>query len=131
MVKYYLADTNVIIEYLSGSYEVSVLDWLDSLFEQAVNISIINRIELLAFQFTDLQERDQMHAFVASSVVYPLNDMVADKTIEIRSAFKVKLPDAIIAATALVFDMILLTRNTDDFKKISDLQVVNPAKFQL
>ncbi len=51
MVKHYLTDTNVIIEYLSGSYEVSVLDWLDNLFEQAVNIFIINRIELLAFQF--------------------------------------------------------------------------------
>lgn len=39
---------------------------------------------------------------------------------------KTKLPDAIIAATALVYDLILITRNTADFKSIDGLKVVDP-----
>jgi predicted nucleic acid-binding protein len=127
MAEQYLIDINVIIDYLSGKYENSVLDWLDIQFEQGVNISVINRIEGLAFYFTDAEEHRLMHEFIAGSAVLPLNDSVADKTIQVRLANKVKLPDAIIAATALVFNMTLLTRNTSDFNKIINLKVLNPA----
>ncbi|CAA9303414.1 MAG: hypothetical protein AVDCRST_MAG56-5625 [uncultured Cytophagales bacterium] len=122
-----MIDTNVIIDYLSGKYENTVLGWLDIQFERGVNISVINRIEALAFQFTDSEEHRLMHEFIAGSVVLPLNEHVADQTIRIRLANKVKLPDAIIAATALVFNMTLLPRNTSDFNKILDLKVLNPA----
>jgi predicted nucleic acid-binding protein len=37
-----------------------------------------------------------------------------------------KLPDAIIAATALVYDLTLITRNTSDFKNMEGLKVINP-----
>jgi len=127
MAEQYLIDTNVIIDYLSGKYETSILDWLDLQFEQGVNISVINRIEALAFQFTDAEEHRLMHEFIAGSVVLPLNEPVADQTIQVRLETKAKLPDAIIAATALVFNMTLLTRNTSDFKKIINLKVLNPA----
>jgi hypothetical protein len=127
MAEQYLIDTNVIIDYLSGKYETSVLDWLDVQFEQGVHISVINRIEALAFYFTDAEEHRLMHEFIAGATVLPLNDSVADKTIQVRLANKVKLPDAIIASTALVFNMTLLTRNTSDFNKITHLKVLNPA----
>ncbi|MEK7257684.1 MAG: PIN domain-containing protein [Bacteroidota bacterium] len=46
---------------------------------------------------------------------------------EIRRQFKsIKLPDAIIAATALTHQLTLLTRNVSDFSKIPGLTVVNP-----
>jgi len=40
--------------------------------------------------------------------------------------YKIKLPDAIIAATAIVYDLILVTRNISDFKNIDGLHVVDP-----
>lgn len=48
------------------------------------------------------------------------------KGIEVRKNYSVKLPDAIIAATALVHDYTLVTRNASDFKKISGLKLLNP-----
>jgi predicted nucleic acid-binding protein len=48
------------------------------------------------------------------------------KAIENRKAHKTKLPDAIIAATALVNELIIITRNTKDFDKIKGLEVLNP-----
>ena len=54
---------------------------------------------------------------------------VVDKTIEICKQHKIKLPDAIIAATALVNNFTLVTRNIDDFKNIAGLKTINPYNF--
>lgn len=45
-----------------------------------------------------------------------------------RQKQKIKLPDAIIAATALVNDFVIISRNTKDFKNIEGLEVINPYK---
>jgi predicted nucleic acid-binding protein len=55
-----------------------------------------------------------------------LDGKVADVSIEIRKEYKTKLPDAIIAATAIVQGSILLSRNVSDFKNIKGLQVIDP-----
>ena len=49
---------------------------------------------------------------------------------EIRKAHKIKLPDAVIAATELAYDLILMTRNISDFKKIEELNLINPHQAQ-
>ena len=61
-----------------------------------------------------------------NATILPLDRVVSDKTIEIRKNHKIKLPDAIIAATALVHNFNLATRNIKDFKKIDGLELVNP-----
>ncbi|MBS1751893.1 MAG: hypothetical protein JST63_18485 [Bacteroidetes bacterium] len=43
-----------------------------------------------------------------------------------RKTYNIKLPDAIIAATALSYELILITRNTIDFKNINNLKLINP-----
>ena len=55
-----------------------------------------------------------------------LSNDIADECIIIRKVHKTKLPDAIIAATALVNNLTLITRNISDFKNIEDLKVINP-----
>ena len=50
----------------------------------------------------------------------------AEQTITLRKKHKIKLPDAIIAATALVHNLTLLTRNEKDFSKISNVESTNP-----
>ncbi len=55
-----------------------------------------------------------------------LTELVVKQTILLRKQNKTKLPDVIIAATAIVFDLTLITRNTNDFKNIPNLTVINP-----
>ena len=59
------------------------------------------------------------------ATVLDLTGSVVDVCIELRKKYKTKLPDAIIAATAIVYDLILITRNTPDFKIIQGLKVIN------
>jgi predicted nucleic acid-binding protein len=54
-----------------------------------------------------------------------INEEIIDQTIELRKVYKTKLPDAIIAATALVHGMTLISRNASDFKNISGLKLVD------
>ena len=56
----------------------------------------------------------------------PVNLSIIDKAIELRQQRKMSLGDSIIAATALVFDAELYTRNIDDFKYIEEIKVSNP-----
>lgn len=60
------------------------------------------------------------------ATVLDLTNNVVDVCIDIRKKIKTKLPDAIIAATALVYDLNLITHNISDFKQIKGLTVVDP-----
>ncbi len=64
--------------------------------------------------------------FIAATTVLGLDAPVVQQTIWLRQHHRVKLPDAIIAATALVHGLPVLTRNANDFKAFSGLLVVNP-----
>jgi predicted nucleic acid-binding protein len=55
-----------------------------------------------------------------------MDEAIVNKTIEVRSLYKIKLPDAVIAATALQNELVLVSRNTKDFKNIQGLEVINP-----
>ncbi len=67
-----------------------------------------------------------LQRFCNDALLLELNEEIIDKTIDIRIANKLKTPDAIIAATALVYQMVLITRNIADFQKVSGLTVINP-----
>ncbi len=65
-----------------------------------------------------------------NTVIYFLDDsllpQVVQKAIEINRSIKIKLPDAVIAATAIVNDFTLISRNDDDFEKVPGLKYLNP-----
>ncbi|CAN5778088.1 hypothetical protein BH24BAC1_BH24BAC1_01530 [soil metagenome] len=63
--------------------------------------------------------------FVGQLQVIPLTEQIADQTIQIKKKIKIKLPDAIIAATALVYSLTLVTRNIGDFKNIEGLSLLD------
>jgi predicted nucleic acid-binding protein len=56
----------------------------------------------------------------------PLNDESVKLCIQLRQTLPLKVPDAIIAATALYLEMPLMTRNTKDFQKVPNLKLFNP-----
>lgn len=50
--------------------------------------------------------------------MYELTEDIAEQTIQLRQKFRTKTPDSIIAATALVNGLTVVTHNTDDFTRL-------------
>ena len=119
-------DTNVVIELLGGTLPESGSEWLQQIIDRdAHRLSVINEIELLGFNGSD-SEMEIVGDFVSGTHVFLLTDAVVRQTINLRKAYRIKLPDAIIAATALAYDCVLVSRNTADFDRIDGLSLINP-----
>ncbi len=118
----YLIDTNAAIDFLGRNLSLEANRRFGDIINEELNLSIINKIELLSFPSPNKNLID----FISFANLFYLEGEVVDRTIIIRRNFKIKLPDAIIAATAMVHDLTLLTRNTKDFQKITGLKFQNP-----
>ncbi|RYE09602.1 MAG: type II toxin-antitoxin system VapC family toxin [Sphingobacteriaceae bacterium] len=121
----YLIDTNVIIDYLENKLSNSGLAVINEALDTKCSISIITKIELLVFN-APAEHYQLLKNFINDVEIIDLTSAVADRTIAIRKLYKIKLPDAIIAATALVHKFALVTRNITDFKRIKGLKIINP-----
>lgn len=89
-------------------------------------ISSISYIETLGYPFQNQDDEKDITTLCDFFERIFLTKDVEKQTIFIRKSNKIKLPDAIIAATAMVYDLILVTHNWDDFKNIQGLKVLNP-----
>lgn len=118
-----LADSNCIIDYTDSILPVNAIRILTS---ARVEMSVINRMELLSKPSMSPAREQLLLQIVGTSLVHPLDEAVVLKTIAIRRQKRIKLPDAIIAATALVHGLPLYTNNTRDFRGIPELRVVDP-----
>ena len=122
----YLIDTNIGIDYLGESIPENGMAFMDDVIDQEYNISVISRIELYAYSKLTDKDKETLDIFTRKASVLNINDDIIEQTIELRKKFKTKLPDAIIAATALVYDLSLITHNTKDFLNIEELKVFDP-----
>jgi predicted nucleic acid-binding protein len=122
----YLLDTNVVINFLEASLPAGAMNSLGNIIDVQCNISIVTKMEALGFNFKTVAEQNSMETFIGCAAILELTDEVVNKTIEIRKSKKINLPDAIIAATSIVSNLILITRNAADFKNIIGLQVIDP-----
>lgn len=122
----YILDTNVIIYYCNGSLPERANTFLQVEVDKGIYISVVSEIETLGYSLSTEYESMINEDFIDGSIIIELTRDVVDKTIEIRKIYRIKLPDAIIAATALVHDMTLISRNDIDFKKVTDLKYLNP-----
>ena len=114
----YLLDTNAIIQLLAGNDEIGrMLDVADF-----VAMSVISEFEFLAYSELDKNENEEYTAFRSYLRVYDVpsaNPLFTQYVIEARKKFKMKLPDAIIAATARMNDLTILTAD-DHFKPLTE-----------
>jgi predicted nucleic acid-binding protein len=123
----YIWDTNIVIYYLEKSFLLSGEKLIDNILNSyQPAISIITEIELLCWKSATEDDIKLLQNFISNSIVYELDQNVKLKAIEIRKYANLKLPDVIIAASALVNNQILISRNISDFNKISELQVIDP-----
>ena len=99
---------------------------MDSLINDNLTTSIVVKIDVLGFN-GDPDEMKKLNDFLGLATIFYVDDVIADKTIDLRKTYKkLKLGDALIAATALVHGLTILTRNTKDFQPITGLAYVNP-----
>ena len=121
--KRYFLDTNAIVALLQESAPLVELlqsaDW--------VGISVISQIEFLAFSGLSEEDRELFDRFIKRVEVIDLlseDNLLIDRIIQIRLQYRVKLPDAIVAAMAFQSDANLVTADRG-FDKINDLTIVN------
>ena len=91
------------------------------------SISIISYIEVLGFPFATSEDQLYMQKICSSCKLIYLSDLIVLETINLRKQYRIKLPDAIIYATALIENVPLLTSNIKDFKLIDgNVKLINP-----
>jgi predicted nucleic acid-binding protein len=119
----YLVDTNTIIDYLENKLPIKSIEIIDTI---SIQLSVISRIEILAWRKASDAQLKILNDFISVSTVFNLDEGVILKSIEIRKNYRLKLPDAIIAATAVANDLKLITRNIKDFQSVDGLDCIDP-----
>ena len=123
----YLWDTNAVIYYLQNNFSEEAQELMNNIInEYQPAISAITEIELLCWKIASENDIVILKDFVADSVVIELENSIKVKTIEIRKSFNLKLPDAIIAATAIYMNLTLISNDRAGFQKIPSLKLSNP-----
>jgi len=110
-----LIDTNIAIALLSG--DETIAEMFDG---KDVRISFITELELLCKPGMKLSEKKNIQAFIDDCTILDINTSIKEITIAIRQSGKIKLPDAIIAATSIFWNIPFFTRD-EDFKNIKGL----------
>jgi predicted nucleic acid-binding protein len=123
MGKEYLIDTNSVIDYLHDKLPDNANKLIEGI---ASKISVITRMELLSWPGASDEQTLVLKEFIKASEEFNLEESIILRAIDIRKTYKTKLPDAIVAATALINNLAIITRNTKDFDKIEGLEVLNP-----
>lgn len=103
-------DTNVLIDNLNGVAAARA----ELARYESVTISVITWIEVMAGAADDAEEA-QLRAFLGTFALRELTQEIADRAASIRRTTRLRLPDAIIRATADSLGQLLVTRNTRDF----------------
>lgn len=117
-------DTNILI----GWYKTGVISNNNDLDNIAPVFSIITKIEALGFQEITEAEAKAINKMLDTGELAYIDSNIAQQTINLRQKYKIKTPDAVIAATALASNSELWTANTSDFSNIKGLKLHNPLK---
>ncbi len=121
----YLIDSNAVIDYLGKKLPIAGMNFMNNVIDAIPIVSVISKIEVLSFTTADEYYR-LLTDFMEDAVVLDLTPDIVEHSIATRKIHKTKLPDAIIAATALASGLSLITRNISDFKNIKGLHLIDP-----
>jgi predicted nucleic acid-binding protein len=128
MATQYLIDTSVAIKYINLTLPESGIAFIDAFINEDCTISFVSEIELQVWHPPNPDDIIVYKEFVLQSHIININPGIVSETITIRKNHKLKIADAIIAATALTFDITLLADNDNDFEKVPFLKYINPRK---
>jgi predicted nucleic acid-binding protein len=117
-----LLDSNIIIYAHKAEYQII----RDFIRDKTIYASAISYLETLGYHQIRLEEEFVLEKFFTVAMLLPISDSVIKKATELRQQRKLSVGDAIIAATALIYNETLVTRNIRDFEWIGGLQLLNP-----
>jgi predicted nucleic acid-binding protein len=120
-----LLDTNTIIYLRNSQLDEKIVGVLR---DSALNTCNIIVAEVLGYKAIDQEDAVFFRDFLVSMKNHSFDEEVTEKVIELRKTTNIKLPNAIIAATALVNNLVLWTHNTTDFTDIPGLQTFDPLQ---
>ncbi|GHT62674.1 motility twitching protein PilT [Bacteroidia bacterium] len=123
MEQRFLIDTNVIIDVLGSLMPENVKKVV---LQMPLVISAVTYMETLGWHQVTSSQLRILRNFMNTATILPIHQPVVEKTVLIRQQKKIGLGDAIIAATALIHNLTLVTRNVSDFKSIENLRILNP-----
>ncbi|MDT0686871.1 type II toxin-antitoxin system VapC family toxin [Autumnicola psychrophila] len=111
-------DTNILLYFLNGEKEV-----IEILFEKEIIISFITELELLSFPELSPTSEKIIVSLLNNCSIKNISTRIKSLAIETRKNFGLKLPDAIIAATALDLNIPLITADKQ-FGRVDPLEVI-------
>jgi|SRR3954452_16533202 predicted nucleic acid-binding protein len=110
-----LIDTDVCIDHLSGRARLSGR-------RSRLGYSVITRAELYSGA-PSADEAEQIRRLLGAMIEYPIDRQIADEAGRVRRETGIRLPDALIAATAMVHGLTVDTRNLSDFRRVAGLRL--------
>lgn len=120
----YVLDTDICIYIMQGRPD-AIAFW-ERCERQAVLFSVVTKAELLSHPALTAEDRSRINAFLASGILIDVDELIAEKAGELRRRLaqqgrKLRLPDALIAATAVTEGAVLVTHNVKDYRAVADV----------
>ena len=113
----FLIDTNILVYILQGNPRVQYFAG-----EDVLTLSCVSEVEMLGkFQISE-EEKETVTQMLSGCSIVDINDPIKRYAIGLRQRYRIKLPDALIAATAMQQNLTLVTADKE-FSKISELDV--------
>lgn len=118
----YLLDTNAVLYILDGDETL-----INFLFEKELYLSIISKMKLLSYRDITDKEKQTVEEFLKEFIIINIDEKIKQNTIEVKKESGMKLPDSIIAATAISLKLPIITSDKH-FKNVKHLDLVYYAK---
>lgn len=134
----YLLDTNIISEAIKKSPNKKVIDWLSTLDSQKLFLSVLTLGEIRKGieKLEDQAKKQKIIQWLEIELIEKFRDriimidpIISDKWGYLTSLNNMPAIDALIAASAIVFNYKLVTRNVKDFRGITGLEIINPWEY--
>jgi predicted nucleic acid-binding protein len=113
----FIADTNFFIYVHEGN------EFIASFLDYNFSMSFISEVELLGYKDISESEEKKLRSLISDCFVIEWSQKLKEKTIEIRKKYSIKLPDAIIASTSIVYEIPLVTADKS-YSKIKELDLI-------
>lgn len=112
-----LLDTNILLYLLGGKIDKGELPG------GRLAISFVTELEVLSYPDIGEDDEKKLRRFLDEILIVDINEIIKEFTIELRRRYKLKLPDAIVAATAMYLEADLVT-NDREFAKVKTIKSV-------
>lgn len=118
-----ILDTNILIAYLNGETKIvkRLSDWKRS--GRILFISTISKAEVLALPVLTPEDLKKIRMFLNNFLSIPFDDSIAESAALFQRTYRLKLPDAAIAATSFTRNLPLVTRDRQ-FRRIREITIV-------